>query len=92
LRAGAQSLGGRATRARRVELSKAAARYAEGAKVAVRAVRRDGMEQIKASEKKHAISEDDMNRWSDEVQKLTDGNIKRIDDLLVEKEREIKQV
>jgi ribosome recycling factor len=48
--------------------------------------------QIKASEKKHAISEDDMNRWSEEVQKLTDGNIKRIDDLLVEKEREIKQV
>ena len=77
---------------RRTELTKAAARYAEGAKVAVRAVRRDGMEQIKASEKKHAISEDDMTRWSEEVQKLTDGNIKRIDEMLAEKEREIKQV
>jgi ribosome recycling factor len=77
---------------RRTELTKAAARYAEGAKVAVRAVRRDGMEQIKASEKKHAISEDDMSRWSEEVQKLTDATIKRIDELLAEKEREIRQV
>jgi len=77
---------------RRAELTKAAARYAEGAKVAVRAVRRDGMEQIKASEKKHAISEDDMTRWSEEVQKLTDSYIKKIDDMFVEKEKEIRQV
>jgi ribosome recycling factor len=77
---------------RRAELSKAAGRYAESAKVAVRGVRRDGMEQIKASEKKHAISEDDMTRWAEEIQKLTDASIKRIDDLLAEKEREIKQV
>ncbi len=77
---------------RRAELSKAAHRYAEGAKVAVRGVRRDGMEQIKALEKKATISKDDEKRWSDEVQKLTDQYVKRIDDSLAEKDREIKQV
>jgi ribosome recycling factor len=50
------------------------------------------MDQIKAHEKKHEISEDDSARWSDEVQKLTDQYIKRIDESLVEKEREIRQV
>jgi len=77
---------------RRTELSKAAHKYAEGAKVAVRGVRRDGMEQIKALEKKHALSQDDLARWQDEVQKLTDGYIRRVDDGLAEKDREIKQV
>ncbi|HEX3348341.1 MAG TPA: ribosome recycling factor [Acetobacteraceae bacterium] len=77
---------------RRAELSKAAARYAEGAKVAVRGVRRDGMEQIKHAESKHQISQDDQKRWSDEVQKLTDSYIRRIDDAFAEKDREIKQV
>ncbi len=80
------------TAERRVELAKAAGRYAESARVAVRGVRRDGMDQIKAAEKKHLISEDDTGRWSDEVQKLTDTYIKRIDDAMAEKEREIKQV
>ncbi|MEJ0045404.1 MAG: ribosome recycling factor [Rhodospirillales bacterium] len=80
------------TAERRVELAKAAGRYAEGTRVAVRAVRRDGNEQIKALEKKHLISEDEAKDWSEQVQKLTDGVIKRIDDGLVEKEREIKQV
>lgn len=77
---------------RRIELSKAAHRYAEAAKIAVRNVRRDGMEQTKAMQKKGTISEDDEKRWSDEVQKLTDQYIKRIDDSLVEKDKEIKQV
>lgn len=77
---------------RRVELSKAAHRYAEAAKVAVRGVRRDGMDQIKTLEKKHTISEDDSARWADEVQKLTDHYIKRIDDSLADKDKEIKQV
>jgi ribosome recycling factor len=77
---------------RRAELSKAAHRYAEGAKVAVRGVRRDGMDQTKALQKKGTISEDDEKRWSDEVQKLTDGYIKRVDEFLAEKDREIKQV
>ncbi len=80
------------TAERRTELAKAAGRYAEGTRVAVRAVRRDGMEQIKGFEKKHEIGEDEAKDWSDEVQKLTDSYIKRIDEGLVEKEKEIKQV
>lgn len=77
---------------RRAELSKAAHKYAEGAKVAVRGVRRDGMEQIKAMEKKGTISQDEQTRWHDEVQKLTDAYVKRVDDALAEKDKEIKQV
>jgi ribosome recycling factor len=77
---------------RRAELSKAAARYAEGAKVAVRGVRRDGMDQVKQAESKGTISQDDQKRWSDEVQKLTDDYIKRIDGQLADKDKEIKQV
>lgn len=80
------------TAERRIELAKAAARYAEGARVAVRGVRRDGMDHIKVFEKKGEISEDDMNRWSDEVQKLTDQHVKRIDEALADKDKEIKQV
>lgn len=80
------------TAERRTELAKAAARYGEGARVAVRGVRRDGMDQIKAHQKKHDLSEDDLDRWSEEVQKLTDQYIKRVDDLLAEKERDIRQV
>lgn len=77
---------------RRNELSKAAHRYAEGAKVAVRGVRRDGMDQTKALEKKGTIGQDDEKRWADEIQKLTDQYIKRVDDALAEKDKEIKQV
>ena len=77
---------------RRAELSKAAHRYAEGAKVSVRGVRRDGMEQIKAAEGKKVVGQDDAKTWSDEVQKLTDGYIRRVDEQLAEKDREIKQV
>jgi ribosome recycling factor len=80
------------TEERRNELAKTAAKYAENARIAVRGVRRDGMEQIKAAEKKHEIGEDEAKDWADEVQKLTDSYIKRIDEGLVEKEREIKQV
>jgi ribosome recycling factor len=58
----------------------------------VRGVRRDGNEQVRAMEKKSAISQDDEKRWTEEVQKLTDSYIKRIDDALAEKDREIKQV
>ena len=80
------------TAERRVELAKAAGKYAEACRVSVRGVRRDGMDQIKAAEKKHEIGEDNVKDWSDEVQKLTDGYIKRIDESLADKEREIKQV
>ncbi len=80
------------TEERRNELAKTAGKYAEGARVAVRGVRRDGMEQIKALEKKHEISEDDERDWSDRVQKLTDAMIKRLDESLAEKEKDIRQV
>ena len=58
----------------------------------MRGVRRDGMDQIKGFEKKNEISEDDVKGWSDEVQKLTDSYINRIDASLAEKDREIRQV
>ena len=80
------------TEERRGELVKAAHRYAEGAKVAVRAVRRDGMEQVKGFEKKHEIGEDNAKNWQEEVQKLTDQYIKKVDESLADKERDIRQV
>jgi ribosome recycling factor len=80
------------TEERRNELAKAAARYAEGAKVAVRGVRRDGMDKAKGFEKKGEISQDDIKTWSDAIQKLTDQYVKKIDDMLGEKDKEIKQV
>ncbi|QDH17523.1 ribosome recycling factor [Swingsia samuiensis] len=80
------------TEERRNELARAAGRYAENAKIAVRGVRRDGMEQTKTAEKNSDISQDDMKTWSDSIQKLTDEYVKKIDDILAEKEREIKQV
>ena len=80
------------TTERRNELAKRAAKYAEGVKVSVRGVRRDGMEQIKAHEKKHEIGEDLAKNWTDEVQKLTDQFIKKVDEVLADKEKDIKQV
>ena len=80
------------TEERRNELAKTAAKYAENARIAVRGVRRDGMEQIKALEKKHEISQDDERDWSEQVQKLTDGYIKRLDESLADKEKDIRQV
>src|SRR5579862_2391849 len=72
------------TTERRNELAKMAHKYAEGAKIAVRGVRRDGMEHIKGFEKKHEIGEDMAKDWTDEVQKLTDQFIKRVDEVLVD--------
>jgi ribosome recycling factor len=80
------------TAERRTELVKAAHKYAEGARVAIRGVRRDGMEQIKALEKKHEIGEDVAKDWHTEVQKLTDDYIKRIDQASADKEKDIRQV
>jgi ribosome recycling factor len=80
------------TTERRNELAKMAHKYAEGAKVAVRGVRRDGMEQVKGFEKKHEIGEDVAKTWSDEVQKLTDLFIKKVDEALADKEKDIRQV
>lgn len=80
------------TTERRAELAKTAHKYAEGARVSVRGVRRDGMEQIKTFEKKHEIGEDAAKDWSGEVQKLTDSFIKKVDETLAEKEKDIRQV
>ena len=82
------------TQERRNELAKAAARYAEQTRVAVRGVRRDGMEQVKGllHDKKAPISEDEAKRAQDEVQKLTDQYIKQVDATLTEKEKDIRQV
>ena len=80
------------TAERRNELAKAAGRYAEGSRVAVRGVRRDGMDQIKALEKTSEIGEDEAKDWADQVQKQTDGYIQRIDVALTDKDREIRQV
>ena len=77
------------TEERRKELAKLVGQYAEKAKVAVRNVRRDGMDHLKADEKKHEISEDERKRLEHEVQKLTDDTIKEIDQLAEAKEKEI---
>src|ERR687890_2794164 len=67
------------TEERRKELAKLAGQYAEKAKIAVRNVRRDGMDALKTDEKKHEISQDEHKRLSTEVQKFTDDTIKEID-------------
>ncbi|WP_343078915.1 ribosome recycling factor [Ostreiculturibacter nitratireducens] len=76
---------------RRRELSKVAAQYAEHARVAIRNVRRDGMDQIKKA-KAEGMSEDDQKFWSDEVQALTDKAIAAVDKALEGKQAEIMQV
>ncbi len=80
------------TQDRRKELVKVAHTYAEKARVAVRNVRRDGMDQLKALEKAHLMSEDDQKKKADEVQKMTDDTIKEIEQVLKGKEQEIMQV
>jgi ribosome recycling factor len=77
---------------RRKELSKLAAKYAEAARVAVRNVRRDGMELLKKLEKDHKISQDEQHAKGEELQKLTDSHIKDLDAALHAKEQEIMQV
>ena len=74
---------------RRRELTRVAAQYAEHARVAIRNVRRDGMDQIK---KAKGMSEDDQKMWSDEVQELTDKAIANVDRALEGKQHEIMQV
>ncbi len=77
------------TEERRKELAKLAHQYAEKARVAIRNVRRDGMDALKADENKKEISEDDRKRGETEVQKLTDDMIKAADDVAAQKEKEI---
>src|SRR6478735_5305354 len=77
---------------RRKELVKIAHKYAESARVAVRHVRRDGLDVLKKLEKDHKISEDDQTRFSGDVQKTTDDAIAEVDRMLANKEKEILTV
>jgi ribosome recycling factor len=79
------------TEERRKELAKLAGQYAEKAKIAVRNVRRDGMDILKQDEKKHEISEDERKRLETEVQKLTDETIAEVEAAAEAKEKEILQ-
>jgi ribosome recycling factor len=77
---------------RRQELAKLAGKYAESARVAIRNVRRDGMEHLKKLEKDGEISKDEHKKLSDVVQKETDTFIKKVDETVKHKEEEIMQV
>lgn len=77
---------------RRLELVKVAGKYAEQARVAIRNVRRDAMDSLKKREKDHDISQDEHKQLADEVQKMTDAHIKKVDEALASKEKEIRQV
>ena len=77
---------------RRIELSKVAAKYAESARVAVRNVRRDGMESLKKMERDGDLSQDDRRLYEEEIQGMTDDHVAQIDEFLTNKEAEIMQV
>lgn len=77
------------TEDRRKELAKLASGYSEKAKIAIRNVRRDGMDALKADENKKEISEDERKRLETELQKLTDEQIKAADEVTAQKEKEI---
>ncbi|HVC52654.1 MAG TPA: ribosome recycling factor [Stellaceae bacterium] len=77
---------------RRRELTKVAAKYGEQARVSVRNVRRDGIEALRKLEKDGDISQDEHRKLEKEIQTLTDGHIKRIDEALAQKDKEILQV
>ena len=80
------------TEERRQELTKVAARYAEQGRVAIRNVRRDGMESLKKMEKDGEISQDEHHARADDIQKITDEHVKLVDELLSQKDSEIMQV
>ncbi|HNR76744.1 MAG TPA: ribosome-recycling factor, partial [Parvularculaceae bacterium] len=77
------------TEERRKEFTKVAHKYAEQARVAIRNVRREGMDQIKKAD---GVGEDEQKRQSEQVQKLTDAMVKKVDEALAAKEAEIMQV
>ena len=77
---------------RRKELTRVAAKYAEEARVAVRHVRQHGIEALRKAEKDGDISQDEQRKTQSDIQKLTDDHIKRIDETLAQKDKEILQV
>ena len=80
------------TEERRKDLTKLVGKYAEEAKVSIRNIRRDAMEDIKKSEKAKEISEDDRKTYEEDIQKLTDKYIKDIDGVAEEKEKELMEI
>ena len=80
------------TEERRRETAKDVKKYGEDAKVAIRNIRRDFIDKYKKMEKNHEITEDDLKNTENDIQKLTDSYIKDIDNILVEKEKEILSV
>lgn len=80
------------TEERRHEMVKVAHKYAEQARIAVRNVRRDGMDMLKKLEKDGELSQDEQRAWSDDIQKMTDDFINKVDQALSAKEDEITQV
>jgi ribosome recycling factor len=77
---------------RRRELTRVAAKYAEAARISVRNVRRDGIETLRKQEKDGDISQDEQKKLEREIQGLTDDHIKRVDETLAQKDKEILQV
>lgn len=80
------------TEERRKDLTKQVKKYGEGGKVAIRNIRRDAMEKLKAQKKKSEITEDDFDDLEEELQKLTDKKCKEIDELTAKKESELMAV
>ncbi len=80
------------TEERRAELAKVAGKYSEEARIAVRNVRRHGMDDLKRAEKDNEISQDEHRDYGQEIQELTDASIAKIDETLANKESEIMQV
>jgi ribosome recycling factor len=80
------------TEERRKELTKSVAKLAEEGRVAIRNIRRDGIDGVRKQEKNNDISEDESTDLQDQIQKLTDRYTKKIDELLAEKEKEITTV
>ena len=80
------------TEERRKDLTKQVKKYGEGGKVAIRNIRRDAMEKLKAMKKKSDITEDDFDDYEEELQKLTDKKCKELDDLTAKKEAELMAV
>ena len=80
------------TEERRIQLVKVVKRNGEEGKVAIRNIRRDAISEAKDFEKEKVISEDELHRAQDEIQKVTDRYIQRVDELIDKKEKEVLEV
>ena len=77
---------------RRIEIVKIASKYSEDSKISIRNIRRDAMEKIKSLEKNKEISQDELFKFSDKIQKMTDNLIEKVETLFVDKEKDILRV